>query len=73
MDVQVLHKTFTITINPLPVLTAVTSQTVCPGTNTDAINFVSTPAGATVTWTNSNTTIGIGANGNGNIASIFRN
>lgn len=59
---------FTITVNPLPVLTAVTSQTICPGSNTSAINFTSNPAGATVSWTNSNTNIGIGASGNGNIA-----
>lgn len=61
---------FSVTINPLPTLTAVTSQTVCPGTNTDAINFVSNPIGATVSWTNSNTNIGIGASGNGDIGAF---
>lgn len=61
---------FSITVNPLPILTPITSQTVCPASNTTPITFVSTPAGATVSWTNSNTAIGIGANGNGNIAAF---
>jgi len=63
-----LPTTFSITVNPLPVLTAITSQTVCPATTTAAINFTSTPVGAAVAWTNSNATIGIGASGTGNIA-----
>ena len=62
--------TSSVTINLVPVLTPITSQTVCPASNTTPITFVSTPAGASVSWTNSNTAIGIGANGNGNIAAF---
>jgi gliding motility-associated-like protein len=63
-------RTFTITINPIPSIPAVTSQTVCATANTTAINFNPTPAGATVNWTNSNGTIGVGVTGTGNIAAF---
>jgi gliding motility-associated-like protein len=61
--------TFTITIKPKPVLTAVTNISQCGGA-TPAVNFTSTPVGATTSWTNSNTSIGLGASGTGNIASF---
>ena len=64
-------KTFTITVNPTPVVNAVTSQTVCNGALTAPVNFTSPTTGPTgavsFTWTNSNTAIGLGASGTGNI------
>lgn len=60
---------FNITINPLPTLSSVTSQTVCSGNTVSAIGFSSSPGGATVNWTNNNTAVGIGASGSGNIGS----
>ena len=49
----------TISINP--------DVTVCSGESINPVNYISTPAGATITWSNSNTNIGIGASGNGDI------
>ena len=61
---------YTITVNPTPVLTAVTSQTICVNNSTSAINFSSMPSGASINWTNSDASIGLAANGSGNIASF---
>ncbi|MDR3060636.1 MAG: T9SS type A sorting domain-containing protein [Dysgonamonadaceae bacterium] len=65
-------KTFTITVNPLPVLTQPSNQTICSGENTTAVNFAGTNVDvATSTWTvttGSGTGIGMSANsGTGNI------
>lgn len=60
-------QTFTITVNPMPVLSPIGSQTVCAGAPTTALNFIYVPAGSTVNWTNTNGTIGVGAIGSGNI------
>jgi len=49
----------TISVNP--------DLTVCPGESINPENYISTPAGATITWSNSNTAIGIGASGNGDL------
>ncbi len=61
----------TITVTPTPSLQPVNSQTVCANSSTSAINFVTTPSGATVNWTNNNASIGIGVSGTGNIASFL--
>lgn len=61
---------FGITVNPSPVVNPVTSQNVCTGSNTNAINFTGNVAGATYNWTNSNPSIGLAASGTGNIASF---
>ena len=58
----------TVTVNPIPAVNAVSNQTVCNGTTTNAITFSSATAGSTFAWTNSQTSIGLGAGGNGNIA-----
>jgi gliding motility-associated-like protein len=58
--------TVTITVNPTPVVNAITNITVCNGASVPASAFASTPAGATFTWTNSNTAIGLAASGSGN-------
>ena len=60
----------TVTVNPVPTVTAVTSQSVCAGSATTAINFTGSVTGATYAWTNSNTAIGLAASGTGNIASF---
>ncbi|MFL5753493.1 MAG: PKD domain-containing protein [Bacteroidia bacterium] len=62
--------TFTITVDPLPVVTPVTDIIVCNGGTVGPVNFSSTPAGASYTWSNSNTAIGLGSSGVGNIGSF---
>ncbi len=61
---------FTISIQPNPQVNVVSNQTVCGGTQVNGINFSSVPAGASVSWNNSNTAIGLAASGNGNIAAF---
>jgi hypothetical protein len=67
-------QSFTITVNPTPVLTDPSNQTVCGGASIAATNFSSSPA-ATVNWVNSNSGSGVNgigitsAIGSGNIAS----
>ena len=63
-------QTFTITVNPIPDVNNVTSQTVCNNVATTAINFSGTVPGTNYTWTNSNPSIGLPANGSGNIPSF---
>ncbi|MCC6700727.1 MAG: hypothetical protein IT221_04340, partial [Fluviicola sp.] len=58
---------FNITINPTPVITAISDIVDCENVNIPSTVVSVTPAGANVTWTNSNTGIGLGANGTGNI------
>jgi gliding motility-associated-like protein len=59
----------TVTVNPRPTVNSVTSPTVCAGSTVPAINFSSTPAGSTYTWTNNNTSVGLAASGSSNISS----
>ena len=61
---------FTITVNPTPVVAAVTDQAVCNSTATTAVNFNSATAGTTYSWTNNVPSIGLAASGTGNIASF---
>ena len=53
----------TVTVNPLPIVTAEPNLTFCAGESVPANTFVSSPAGATFTWTNSNASIGLAASG----------
>ncbi len=64
--------TFTITVNPIPVVNAVANQTVCAGTITTA-NFTGPVAGTVYSWTNSNIGIGLGSTGTGNINFVATN
>jgi hypothetical protein len=57
---------FAITVNPLPILSPVNDQTVCPGAPV-AVNF-NANNNALVTWTNNNPAIGLAASGSGNIS-----
>ncbi len=59
----------TMTVNAAPTVNAVTSQTVCNGSNTSAITFSGSNV-TSYTWTNDNTSIGLAANGTGNIAAF---
>jgi len=59
-----------VTVNPLPTLTSLSDQTVCPGATISATSLTSTPSGADLTWSNSNTLIGLGASGTGNVPSF---
>ena len=61
---------FLITINPIPVVNAVASQTLCNGSNSTAVVFTSNVSNPSYTWTNSNSAIGIGTSGVGNIPSF---
>ncbi len=57
----------TVTVNPIPTLAAISSQTVCSGNNVNSINFTAS-AGAVVGWTNTNINIGVAASGTTNIS-----
>lgn len=61
---------FTITVNPIPTVNAVSNQTVCAGTATTAVNFSGNNGGTTYNWSNSNPAIGLGVGGAGNIPSF---
>jgi len=62
--------TFTITVNPTPIVNTIADQTLCANTLTTAINYTSTTPGATFTWINDTPSIGLVANGNGDISSF---
>jgi large repetitive protein len=61
-------KTFTITVNPAPIVNQPANQIICANSNTAAINF--TGSGSSYSWTNSNTNIGLAASGSGDIPSF---
>lgn len=63
-------ETFTITVNPTPVVDPVSDQIVCHGDMTSLVTFSSATTGTTYSWSNNTTSIGLGASGNGNIASF---
>jgi hypothetical protein len=67
--------TFTITVNPTPIVNPVAGQFVCNGSPTTVINFTSPTTGPTGSvsfqWTNSAPSIGLAANGTGNIPSFI--
>jgi hypothetical protein len=60
-------KTFTITVNPVPTVNAVSNKAYCNGATTAIINFSGTAGGTAYNWTNNNTAIGLGASGTGDI------
>ncbi|HOY31141.1 MAG TPA: gliding motility-associated C-terminal domain-containing protein [Bacteroidales bacterium] len=60
---------YTITVNPVPTVSVPSNITICNGGSIPGTNFVSTPAGGTFAWTNSNNAIGLAASGTGNIGS----
>ena len=58
--------TYTISVNPTPTISGLRNLNFCNGDNVPASNFISNPAGGTITWNNSNTAIGLAASGTGN-------
>ncbi len=58
---------YTITVNPLPVVTDPADLIVCAGESVSASAFSSNLSGTTYSWTNSNTAIGLAAAGTGNV------
>jgi uncharacterized repeat protein (TIGR01451 family) len=65
-------RVFTITVNPLPLLNAITNQVVCAQATTLPIDLSSPTTGSVLsyTWTNSTPSIGLSAGGIGNIPSF---
>ena len=55
-------------VHPVATIAALTSPTVCPQTTITPTVFVSTPNGASFTWTVSNAQLGINGPGNGQLA-----
>ena len=63
-------QTFTVTINPIPVVNQPASQVVCNGGTTTAVNFTTPTTGPgtiTYTWSHTASGIGLANNGTGNI------
>ncbi|MBK7336699.1 MAG: right-handed parallel beta-helix repeat-containing protein [Saprospirales bacterium] len=63
-------QSFTITVNPLPVMNTPANQELCAGSLTQAVTFSSAVPGTVYNWTNNNTSIGLAASGVGNIAAF---
>lgn len=59
-----------LTINPIPDVSPVSSQTVCNTVSTSAITFTTTVPGTVFNWTNPNPGIGLLGSGTGDIASF---
>ncbi|CAN5383712.1 hypothetical protein BH10BAC3_BH10BAC3_09740 [soil metagenome] len=49
---------FAVTVNPVATVNSITSQTVCNGTNTTAVSFLS-PNATSYSWSNNNLAIGL--------------
>ncbi len=62
---------FTITVNPTPVINQIADITVCTGATVPAVNITSSVATASFQWSNSNTAIGLAGSGTGNIPSFI--
>lgn len=56
-----------VAVQPLITINQNTDITVCPGELINPNDYISTPAGASISWVNSNTLTGLGASGSGNI------
>jgi large repetitive protein len=59
--------TGTVTVNPVPVITAPPNIVVCAGAAIPLQSFTSTPAGAAIAWSNSNSAIGLPTSGSGSV------
>ncbi len=60
-----------ITVNPIPVVTAVPDISACPAVDSIKVHYISSVAGSTFAWTNSNIVVGIPASGAGDIAAYI--
>ena len=63
-------KSFTITVNPTPIVSPIINQTICNGASTTSINFSGAVSGTSYSWINDNSSIGLSSNGIGNIVSF---
>jgi hypothetical protein len=63
--------TVSVTVNPVPVVTAVADISACPAVDFIAVHYTSSVGGSTFNWTNSNTVIGLPASGSGDISSYI--
>lgn len=64
-------RTVVITVEPKPVVAAITNVVACPEQSIAAIDFsANTGGGETFNWTNNNTSIGLAASGTTNIAAF---
>lgn len=61
-------ETFTLTVNPIPVVDPITNQTYCNTDNVSTTNVTSPVIGTSFAWVNSDPSIGLAANGSGNIS-----
>jgi gliding motility-associated-like protein len=61
--------TISVAVHPQITINNISNILVCPSQSISPENFVSTPAGASFSWTNDNTSIGILSNGTGQITS----
>ena len=61
---------FTITVNPLPVVNSILNQVLCHNTATELVQFSGPVPGTVYNWTNSNASIGLASSGSGDIASF---
>ncbi len=61
---------FTITVNPIPTVNAISSGTYCSGASVAATTFTGNSSATTYNWSNTNSSIGLAASGIGNIASF---
>ncbi|WP_156510968.1 MULTISPECIES: PKD-like domain-containing protein, partial [Emticicia] len=65
-----LTQSFDIIVNPTPTVNAVSSQTLCNGSTTSAVNFTGAVSGTVYNWTNTNGNIGLPSSGTGNISAF---
>ena len=67
---QTLVSSAIVTVNPIPTVVDIPSQSKCNGDMSDAITFSGSVTGTVYNWTNDNASIGLGAIGQGNINSF---
>ncbi len=63
--------TFNVTVNPIPFVNVVDSQSVCNGDSTEDVTFAGGPLAPTFNWVNDNPDIGLPVNGTGKIAKFL--
>lgn len=56
-----------VAVQPQLVINTNLDFTICPGSPVNPENYISTPPGGTISWTNNNTNIGLGASGTGDV------
>ena len=64
-------QSFTITVNPTPIIVKQNDQNVCNGSVNPLLNFSSNVTGTTFSWTNNTPTIGLPATGTTSFLPIF--